>query len=134
MDKEQREYMAERVRKIVKEHMDKIQNDTTEALKKVPSERIRFAEALVKSKELQAQALGHLVEYLRGTVDSVFDDDQYMEFREAEKQDKDKIYTKGKERIDELQKESLLLMDRCMLTEDGEALCKLIKSFEAKSF
>jgi len=134
MEKEQREYMAERVRKIVKEHMDKIQEDTADALKKVPSEKIRFAEALGKSKELQAQVLGHLVEYLRGTSGSIFNDDLYEEFRSAEKHDKDKIYTKGKERIEELQKESFLLMDRCMLTDDGDSLCKLIKGFEAKSF
>ena len=134
MDKEQREYMVERIGKIVKEHMDKIQKDTAEALKKVPSEKIRFAEALEKSKELQAQVLGHLVEYLRGTTGSIFDDDLYEEFRSAEMHDKDKIYANGKERIEELHKESFLLIDRCMLTEDGDALCKLIKNFEAKSF
>lgn len=134
MEKEQREYMVERITKIAKCHADKVKAETEKAISQIPSARSKYAVALEKSKELQAKALGNLVAYLKKESTVALDMEVLKEYAEENLKAEEKLRERTSERLDDLKKETMLLMDRCMLTEDGEALCKLIKAFEAKNF
>ena len=134
MYKEQRDYMVERITKLAKVHADNIKAETEKAISQIPSAMSKYAADLEKSKELQAKALGNLVAHLKKESTMALDMEALKEYAEENYKAEAKLKERASERLDELKKETMLLMDRCMLTEDGEALCKLIKAFEAKSF